>query len=307
MTTTIRTRKIIELIYPLFIYFILSFLLVSCGGEKKQASDTPSEEPQAIDPSRSTLLNINGEMFSIPSPIQTSLLLKQVGSKYNKEILNTPKGVDLYPTKFQKAINLGVFGADMGYVIIYDQTQDALLYMQSIKGIAEDLGLIGAFNQALVNRFEKNMGIQDSILSLVSDAYRTSDSYLKDQERNDVGALILAGGFIESLYFASQVAEQTKDKEIIKRIGEQKTSLENLIKLLSPYYEKEEFKNFTDLLIDLTKEFEKVEYVYVYEKPYTDQANKITTINSRTEIKITDEQFAAIAKKVKDIRNKIIS
>ena len=307
MTTTIRTRKIIDLIIPLFIYFILSFLFVSCGGEKKQVSDTLPEEPKTIDPSRSTLLNINGEMFSIPSPIQTSLLLKEVGSKYNKEMLNTPKGVDLYPTKFQKAINLGVFGADMGYVIIYDQTQDALLYMQSIKGIAEDLGLIGAFNQALVNRFEKNMGIQDSILSLVSDAYRTSDSYLKDQERNDVGALILAGGFIESLYFASQVAEQTKDKEIIKRIGEQKTSLENLIKLLSPYYEKEEFKNFTDLLIDLTKEFEKVEYVYVYEKPYTDQANKITTINSRTEIKITDEQFTAIAKKVKDIRNKIIS
>ncbi|MDQ3190937.1 MAG: hypothetical protein M3Q58_05020 [Bacteroidota bacterium] len=303
MANIIKTVKISDLVFPL----LLSVFLISCGGEEKNTSDAQVEEIQEVDRSNSTLLTINGEIFSIPSPIQTALLIKEIGSNYNKEMLNSPKGSEAYPTKFKKAINLGVFGADMGYVTIYDQTQDALLYLKHIKDIAEELGVMGAFDKTLMERFENNMGNQDSILVLVSDAYRASDSYLKNQERNDIGALILAGGFIESLYFATKVAEQSNNKEVIKRISEQKASVENMIKLLSPYYAKEEFKELTDLLIGLAEDFDAVEYVYIYEKPTTDAKNKITTINSRTEVKITDEQFKVIANRIKEIRNKIIS
>ncbi|HET6246033.1 MAG: hypothetical protein H0V01_10205 [Bacteroidetes bacterium] len=304
MANIIKPVKIIDFIFSVF---LLSIFLVSCGGKETNDSQEQVEEIQQVDHSNSTLLTINGEIFSIPSPIQTALLIKELGSNYNKEMLNPPKGSEAYPTKFQKAINLGVYGADMGYVTIYDQTQDALLYLKYIKGIAEDLGVMGAFDKTLLERFEKNMGNQDSILILVSDAYRASDSYLKNQERNDIGVLILVGGFVESLHFAIQAAEQKNDPELIKRIGEQKSSLENVIKLLSPYYQKEEFKEITDLLIDLAEDFDAVEYVYIYEKPTTDVATKTTTINSRTEVKISDEQFKTIASSVKKLRSKIIS
>jgi hypothetical protein len=301
------TKDFFKLKGLIFASLLFSVILSGCSEETKNITLEETDSSEETDRSRSTLLKVDGKLFVIPSPVQTAMLIKDIGSAYNKEMLNIPKGTDAYPTKFQKALNLGIFGADMGYVTIYDQTQDALHYLKTIRELADDIGVMGAFDASLMSRFEKNMGMQDSILVLVSDAYRASDLFLKDQNRTDIGALILAGGFIESLYFATKVAQQTKNLELIKRIGEQKTSLENLIKLLSPHYGKEEFKTLTNDLIDLADAFEGVEYVYIYEKPITDAANKITTITSRTEVKITDQQFESITAKLDGLRKKLIN
>ena len=287
---------------------VVFFLASGCGGDEKSKTEEETETTKTdSDTSNSTLLTVNGELFSIPSPIQTAILIKQVGSNYNKEMLNPAENISSYSTKFQKALNLGVYGGDLGYVTIYDQTQDALSYLQSVRKIADELGIMGAFDKTLIDRFEKNMGNKDSILVLVSDAYRASDSYLKNNDKDDVGVLILAGGWIESAYFATTVAKQTKNKELIKRIGEQKKSLENLIKLLSPYYkEKEEFTSLIDSLIKLAEEFDAIQYTYVYEKPTVDIANKTTTINSKTEITISEQQIDVISNKIQLIRNQIV-
>ena len=86
-----------------------------------------------------------------------------------------------------------------------------------------------------------------------------------------------------------------------------KGTLKKLIKLLSPYYNKDGFKEFIDQLIELSGEFDEVEYIYIFEQPSTDPANKITTINSRTEINMTNEQLKKISEKVKEIRKTIIA
>lgn len=184
-----KSIKVNTLILPAL---FISFLVWGCDGEEKPKTEQVVETK--VDHSNSTLLTVNGEIFSIPSPIQTAFLIKQVGSNYNKEMLNSAKKSSDYSTKFKKALNLGIYGADLGYVTIYDQTQDALSYLQSVRKLADDLGISGAFDNSLAERFEKNMGIQDSILVLVSDAYRASDNYLKNNEKNDMGVLILAGG-----------------------------------------------------------------------------------------------------------------
>ena len=62
-------------------------------------------------------------------------------------------------------------------------------------------------------------------------------------------SLILAGGWIESLYFAVNTAEMTGNKDVITRIAEQKTTVNNLIKLLTPYYSKPEYTVLIDDLI----------------------------------------------------------
>jgi len=90
-------------------------------------------------------------------------------------------------------------------------------------------------------------------------------------------------------------------------MGEQKTTLDNLIKLLTPYYQEEGFTEFVDALIDLASEFDKVEVNYVYIKPTTDEANKVTTINSTTEVKISPDVTKAIQEKVKNLRGLIVN
>ncbi len=300
------TKKYFNLRNQILTLSVLAVFAVSCGGD--EPTDDSIEDPivENEDPNKSQLMEIDGKVFSIPSPIQTAFLIKESGTNYNKSILNEPSKVTNYSTNFKKALNLGIYGADLGYVTLYDQTQDAISYLTAVKSIGDDLGVSSAFDMELVERFEKNIGNKDSLLALVSDAYKSSDRYLKNNQQNDIGGLILAGGWLESLYFATNAAEMTKNKDIIKRVAEQKTTLYNLIKLLTPYYSKPEFATLVDSLMELNEIYDKVESTYTFVKPTVDAAKKTTTINSTTDVKMTDEQLKAITEKVKQIRADII-
>ncbi len=304
--TISMTKKYFNLRNQVFTLSVLAVFAVSCGGEEptEDQLESPIEEK---DPNSTQLMEIDGKVFSIPSPIQTAILIKNAGTNYNKDVLNEPSKVTNYSTNFKKAINLGVYGADLGYVTMYDQTQDAISFLTAVKSIADDLGVSSAFDLALVERFEKNIGNQDSLLALVSDAYKSSDRYLKGNQQNDIGGLILAGGWVESLYFATSTAEMTNNKDVIKRIGEQKTTVYNLIKLLTPYYSKSEFTKLIDDLMELNEIYEQVESTYTYVKPTVDIENKTTTINSTTVVNITDDQLKAITEKILAMRVEIIS
>ncbi len=290
----------------LFSLFVLltMFVLSSCSNTKND-----DEEVEKLDSNKSNLVNINGTLFSIPSPIQTAILLKQVGATYNKGLLNSPGKISSYSTETKRALNLGAYGADLGYIILYQQTQEAIGYLGAVKKLSDDVGISGAFGTKLLDRFKQNMSNQDSLLVFTSEAFRSSDSYLKDNDRGKVSSLIIAGGWVESLYFTSEIYNTNlKDKKKLEeRMGEQKTTLDNLIKLLTPYYQEEGFTEFVDALIDLASEFDKVEVNYVYIKPTTDEANKVTTINSTTEVKISPDVTKAIQEKVKNLRGLIVN
>ncbi|MBL4669511.1 MAG: hypothetical protein JKY30_09655 [Flavobacteriales bacterium] len=300
------TKKYFNLRNQVFTLSILAVCAVSCGGDEP-TEDQIEEPTEEANSNNTQLMEIDGKVFSIPSPVQTAMLIKNAGTNYNKDILNEPSKVTNYSTNFKKAINLGIYGADLGYVTMYDQTQDAISFLTAVKSIADDLGVSSAFDLELVERFEKNIGNQDSLLVLVSDAYKSSDRYLKGNQQNDIGGLILAGGWIESLYFATTTAEMTGNKDVIKRIGEQKTTVYNLIKLLTPYYSKPEFTSLIDNLMELNEIYEQVESTYTYVKPTVDAENKTTTINSTTVVNITDEQLKAITEKIMAMRIEIIS
>ncbi len=279
-------------------------VMASCGSGKKETTDVA----ETLDSNKANIVAVGDKLFSIPSPIQTAMLLKKCGAAYNKSMLNIPANITHYSTTVKKALNLGAYGADLGYVILYQQNQDAMGYLSIIKKLSDDVGISGAFNEQLLKRFQSNIGNRDSLLAMSSEAYRSSDAFLKENDRTDASALILAGGWIEGLYFTTQmVSGKVTDKSaLIQRIGEQKTTLDNLISLLTKYYQQEGYTEFIDALIDLASEFDKVEMSYTYVKPTTDEANKLTTINCTTTVKLPDELLKTITEKAAALRNSVI-
>jgi len=286
---------------------LAALFAVSCGDDQPKDDSTETVEVVENNANNTQLLELDGKVFSIPSPIQTAYLIKGAGVTYNKDILNVPSKVTGYSTNFKKAVNLGIYGADLGYVTLYDQTQDAISFLTAVKTLGDDLGVSSAFDMELVERFEKNIGNQDSVLSLVSEAYKSSDKYLKNNDQNHIGALVLAGGWVESLYFTTNSAEMTSNKEIINRVGEQKNTVYNLIKLLTPYYDQPEFSTLVDDLMELNDIFEKVEITYTFVEPTVDVAKKMTTINSTTTVNISPEVLKQITEKIGKIRAELIS
>lgn len=284
----------------------LSLILFSACGDGKEEEVVDNQIESMIDSSNITI-GVGGKVFIIPSPIQTAMLIQKSGAQYDKTILNETSKINSYSTKFQKCLNLGIYGADLGYTTLYDQTQDALMYFKVTHTLANDLGLASAFDKNFIERFQRNLGKRDSLLALVSVAYRISNDFLKNSDRNEEAALIIAGGWIETLQFAINVMKTKGNDDIKNRIAEQKNALDNLISLLSMYQGNEEYAELLQKLNDLKLEYDKVQYTYTYERPITDEVNKATTITSKSEIIITPANIEAIGKKIAIIRELIIA
>lgn len=287
----------------------LSLVLNSCTDDPKDNKDPLkdgiAEDTNKIKDDGSVIIGVGDALFSIPSPFQTSMLIKDIGAGFDKSMLNSYKQVTNYTTNFQKALNLGVYGADLGYTTIFEQPQDAIKYFEAVEELANELGVSSAFDAKTIESIKNNIGDRDSLLTIVSKAYKASDEYLKNNARTDVSALILAGGWIESVYFIVSEAKKSPNQDVINRIGEQKNPLENLIKILTPYYDQPEYSELVDNLIELAFVFDGVQIKYHYAKPTVDVEKKITYINSTSDVEISEYQLEDISKRMEILRNLI--
>ena len=290
----------------LYIILFIGFTLFSCKNlTEKEAPETRSSVRE-IDTS-TVLLKFNNTIFTLPSPYQATYSVKKSNIEFKKSVLNLPDNVSNYSTNFQQSLNIGIYGTDLGYLNIYDQIPDVISYFTVIKKLSFDLGIQSALQTDIIDKIEKNIDNQDSLLYYLTGTFKQFDSYLKSNNRREIGALIVAGGWIESLYILSQSAIGNKNRQIINRLGEQKHPLDNLIEILSPYYYKsKEFSDLIDSLVDLAYEFDGIIYSYTYENPEININKKHTLVKSTSNVIISEYHLKTIANKISSIRNKII-
>ena len=281
-------------------------VLASCGGDKPKEDENSNDSIVDTDTAKTAVLNVGGELFSVPSPIQTAMLIQKSGVAYDKGILNLSKSANSYAKDFERALNLGIYGADLGYVSMYNQTQDAIGYLAAVKQLADKLGVSAAFDQKTMKRIETNISNKDSMLVLVGIAYRASDAYLKTNKRNEVSSLILAGGWIESMHFSVSAYNKKADDGIKYRIAEQKQALSSIVKLIQSHNMPDAVE-LSRQLTELEKIYEGITFKYTFVEPVTDSIKKMTYINSSNEVTVSKEQIDAITAKIAEIRNKIIN
>ena len=280
--------------------------VVSCNSQHADKADSMGLNADSAAAGAEKLMQVDKVTFSIPSPIQVALMIEQSGGHYQRNLLHSTTKTASYSSKFDKAFNLGVFGADMGYCSIYDQSQDALGYLNASKHLADDLGIGGGFDASRFERYKHSLGKRDSMLSLISQSYRQADGFLKENQRSDISSIILAGGWLESLHFMTSLAMQGQQTMLLERIGQQKTTLDNLIKLLMPLTEQAETAALINSLMEIAQPFNDVEMSYVFKESSHDTLNKITTINSESSFVISPEQLKQIAAAVEKARNTLL-
>lgn len=283
---------------------MLVLTLTSC--DEQSVGGESEMQNVKIDSSRTDIVNISGNLFSIPSPIQTAILIKETDTPYNRESLSEVQNAQNYAGKNSKALNLGVYGTDMAYASLYDDGQTALRHFKAVENLANELEIKNAIDPSLIKRLGSNVGNPDSLLLLSGKFYRAADAYLKENERYDIAALILAGGWVESAHLTALAANNGNYKAR-QRLAAQKKSIETLCKALKELG-NEKFLN-SDLkanLDSLNMQFDEVTYNYTYEKPETKPEEKTTIIKSNSSYEISDEQLAAISNKIEEIRSSII-
>lgn len=286
----------------------LGLFLAACGGSDNQ-SDQPKTDTLAVDttPKETELLNVGGRIFSIPSPVQTALAMRKAGLKYQKELTAPLESAEAVVGKTAQSALLGIYGADLAYATVHKDGQRAMATMQAIEKVGSKLELTNSFDRALLDRFKSNLGSEDSLLQFSGVAFRAADQYLKENQRHDVSALVLAGGWIESLYLTISDPAAASDQSIVNRIGEQKNSLNALVELVQASDVEGGAEKVVSGLKELQSLFGQVTSTYTYQEPVTDAGKKTTFINSTSSVTLPADQLKAIVAKVTDIRNMMLA
>jgi len=282
-----------------------TLLIYSCG------SKAPSEAKEVKD-STATVADKGkkpqNEFFTIPSPIELAQIMKRAGVIYNKDLLNSPKNVSNYSSNNSKALNLGVYGADLSYSTIFNQTQESVNYLNCTKKLADGLGITGAFDESTLKRMDANSGNSDSLLQIISDSFSNSNDALKENPQSSNFALCVVGGWIEGLYIGTQVAKTTKNNtDIITRIAELKGSLKNLVMLIES---RKDAEGMASVLDDLKA----IQSIYNEgnaagdSKPTvtTDSKTNVVSIGGKSSFTLSKDQLEKITLKAESLRNSII-
>lgn len=269
-------------LYTIYILSAVTFLY-SCGSSVDDGDGLTGDDSTTIIQHEKNA-KIEKIFASIPSQSETTEMLQKAGARYSAKLLNPIENISKYSSTKNKALNLGIYGIDLGVTNIFEQTQESVLYLRCTNKMATSLGISGAFDENTSSRLDANSDNKDSLLAIITESYKTADNYLQENGQPGVSCLMVVGAWIEGMYIASQIATDTKSEEIINRIAKEKGTLEDLISLLEGY--KSENEGTEDVIASLKD----IKQIY-------DSAAAET---------LSAEQFKQIADKINEIRNKII-
>lgn len=287
----------------------IALVLNACGdGASPKEADTAGDSLNVpAEKGETGVMNVGGKLFSIPSPMETALLIRKLDLPYNKALPLPNEDATRFVSLSQRALALGVYGADLGYVTIHHDAQQAMRTLQTVERLSAGLELSNAFDQHLVERFKQSLGVEDSLLRLTGSAFRSAQEYLKRNSRDNVSTWVLAGGWVESMYLSTAQAGEKPAEALAQRIGEQRRTLNNLILLLESSNEDGASDLLVSKLKELQADYAQVSTTYTFQQPTVDAANKTTYINSTSSVSIPAETLKAIHEKVKAIRSSIIA
>jgi hypothetical protein len=273
-----------------------AILLASCGGEH-----STNNNPETNDTNNITTKTDTGKLdelkefkydlviSNIPIPFDILSTLNKTGVAYNKALLNSPASSSKYSQNNSKAINLGIFGADMAYNISFEQYTEVSSYLKSTKKLADDLGIPIAFDQQALAKYAQFKNNKDSLEKIIFASYNEVDKTLKSNERIGLATLVVTGGWIEGLYATCKTigttAKDEKNKMLFDKIAEQRYHLNQLIGLLAEFNSDAFFTSLIADLNDLKTAFDAF-------------ANKVTT---------TEAEVKMITEKVDALRTKIVN
>ncbi|MBK9146862.1 MAG: hypothetical protein IPM12_03460 [Flavobacteriales bacterium] len=280
-------------------------LLAACGGgeQPKDTLQAPGTDSLSQSERQSRTKKI---FYSIPSPMETAALLKKAGATYNGKILNDVKNVDKYTAASKQALNLGVYGADLSYASVFNHTQESIFYTSCARRLADKLSVTSAFNDSVMALMEQHQNDREKLLDIISETYWDMDRYLKVNDRENLSALMIAGGWVEGLYIATQVAQGNASAELKQRIAEQKLSLNDLTALLDTYGEDETLAGVRNDLKDLAALYADVQAGGG--GVTATQENGVTVLGAEGgAATLSDAQLKAITEKAVAIRNSYIN
>ncbi len=289
----------------LLIAFVASAALVSsCGNNKSEGHDHAVSDTLKTDTLHAEKAAESNEiMYLVPAPGEMLRFIKENTGKVNKNtsFLNPHDNVKNYADLKSKALNFGIYSCDLSYSSIFEIGGEALNYMKVVKKLGDNIGVSSIVQPEMIKRIEANISHPDSLEYLSNDIYLSSFEYLQESEQGPTLAMVIAGGYIESLHIVCSITKFEAKSPAIARIAEQKYTLDNIIEFMKKHESDGSVAEVVKELEGLKGNFDGLTETPVETPKSPEKGRK--TIGGGSIIEMNAEQFKAISDKVKSIRN----
>lgn len=274
--------------------------LTRCGdsedkGDDVEVVDTVKTEEPKVNP-------VSETFFQVPSPGEMLTFIKMVGGKNNQNVsfLNPPSNEKNYTDARSKALNFGIYSCDLSYCSIFSIGAEALKYFKIVKTMGDQIGISTAISPEILKRIEANVGSPDSLAVITDDVYFTSFQTLEDGKQGPTLALMVAGGWIESIYIATNLTKYQEKSPVVERLADQKYTLENLIEFMKKHESSADVAGVKKDFEGLLAEFGKISEQDVNAAK---DAKNSHLLGGGKQLVMTEAVYKSIVEKIKTIRN----
>jgi hypothetical protein len=292
----------------------IALILASCSSNTEEAvvNEAVSESIPEESNNETAADNL---FYQVPTPNELFAVLKNSNVAYNRENLSDVSNASNYLTKASKALNFGVYTADLAYVTSLGQMDDASKFFETVRSLSKDLEIENAVDEVIMKRLQSNLenSNADSLFYLSNETYYNAYSYLEENDRRDVLGMIVVGGWIEGLNIILNLEPYSEGSEVCQRIADQKLTLENLLIFTSTIENDqlaeivgelsgiEEIFNYVSDDVDETESSESTE-----EFTSSESADGVMIFGGGESNSINEKQFNELKSIVLDLRTSII-
>lgn len=173
-------------------------------------------------------------IYPLPTSFEVIEMINDLELGYDIGVSNFTENADKYFTEAKKAINLGVYGADLAYASTYQMKQEVILFLETSRKLADDLGIASIYNEELINEVENCIDNKEELVDIITNSFYDIYSQLNQNGKANLALLGVAGSWVESLFITTQVSANVYHNiGLVKIIHKQKTSLGMLMDILN--------------------------------------------------------------------------
>jgi hypothetical protein len=248
-------KKIIAgVIIPILISSLA--ILTSCTSCKDR---TAGKEQKKVEQEQVKTIENQIETNVYPLPTSASVIktLTELEVGYIIGLSNPVENTKKYFSGTTRAINLGVYGADLSYATLYNIQQEVINYLNAIRSLSNELNMSKIYNEDLYEKIKANFDNRDELVKILTTAFNDTYAYLTENDQQPLALLVVGGAWVEGMYLTTNVTDAAFQAAKFSRVLlEQKKSFELFLEITKPYLSDPSVGDFVKLLDPVRKTYD---------------------------------------------------
>jgi hypothetical protein len=200
---------------------------------------------------------IETNVYPLPTSAEVIKMLTDFEVGFIIGITNPVENTKKYFSSTRRAINLGVYGADLSYATLYNIQQEVINFLNAIRSLSNELNMAKIYNEELYDKIKLNFDNKDELVKILTSAFNDTYAYLSENDQQPLALLVVGGAWVEGMYLTTHVTEAAyQAANFSKVLLEQKKSFELYLEITAPFINDPSVGDFVNKLEPVKKVYD---------------------------------------------------